>query len=217
MNGYDELDTWVAQVATEAGIASKAHARAALLATMDAMGAMVPHPHRGTIAGDMPAALAEAFERRDYDRALGAEWLLEVVAEGEHVRTGSAVEHVQSVLSVLRAALDPDHFRVFVRELPEDVAALLPARRSSHPPAAVAHGHAPSPGHRLSDGRPGYAHPIAEAAPPSRVQQHSVAASEDPHGEIKLSEAKGFTQEREHTSLAEAHPGPEKPLSKVGD
>ncbi|MEZ4336500.1 MAG: DUF2267 domain-containing protein [Sandaracinaceae bacterium] len=208
MNGND-LDTWVAHVAHEAGIASTAHARAALVTVIDAMGAMVPHPRRGTVAAALPPELGEAFGRRDYDRSLGEDWLLEVVAEGEHVRTGSAVEHVQSVLSVLREALDPDLYRILLHELPEDVAALVPARRSSAPPPGVLQPTHGGVGHHLSDGRPGYAKPIAESAPPPRAQSHSVAASDDPHADTKLSEAKGLTQEREHTSLSEAHPTPQ--------
>ncbi len=204
---------WVAEVAHLAGFASKAHARAALHAVLDGLGAMVPHARRRTLAEALPAPLAASLSRRDYDEELGAAWLLEVVSEGEHVRPGSAIEHVQCVLSVLHQGLDADRFRVLVHELPADVAALVPPERSSAPPPPAA----PARGHRLADGRPGAAHPIAESAPPSRAQPHSVAASEDPHADTKLSEAQGLTQEREHTELAEARPGPERTLASTED
>lgn len=211
----EDEGAWVAEVAHLAGFASKAHARAALHAVLDGLGAMVPHARRRTLAEALPAPLAASLLRRDYDEELGAAWLLEVVSEGEHVRPGSAIEHVQCVLSVLREGLDPDRFRVLVHELPADVAALVPPERSSAPPPPPPA--APSRGHRLADGRPGSEHPIAESVPPSRAQPHSVAASEDPHADTKLSEAQGLTQEREHTELAEARPGPERTLASTED
>jgi hypothetical protein len=42
---------------------------------------------------------------------------------------------------------------------------------------------------------------------------HSVAANDNPHGETKLSSSRGTTQEREHETLAEGHPGAKHPLS----
>lgn len=212
MDGEDEIGPWAASVAKEAGIQSNAHARAALLSVLDALGAMVPHPRRAAVIAELPLRLAEALARRDYDRALGLPWLLDVVARQEHVRTGSAIEHVQSVLSVLRDRVDPDHFRAFAAELPPEVGALVPPRRTSTapPPPRPPHGHA----HHLADGRPGFAHPIAESVPPTRAQSHSVAGSDAPHGDTKLSGASGLTQQREHTSLAEARPGPERTLAE---
>ncbi len=213
MDGEDEIGPWAASVAELAGIQSNAHARAALLSVLDGLGAMVPHARRAAVIAELPLRLAEALARRDYDRALGRPWLLDVVAQQEHVRTGSAIEHVQSVLSVLRDRVDPDHFRVFVAELPPAVAALVPPQRTSTtppPPGRPAHGHA----HHLADGRPGFAHAIAESAPPTRAQSHSVAASDAPHADTKLSGAPGLTQQREHTSLAEAHPGPARTLAE---
>jgi hypothetical protein len=54
----------------------------------------------------------------------------------------------------------------------------------------------------LYDARP--VEPDAASLSATRSHAHSVAASRDPHGEIKLSSARGLTQEREHESLATA-------------
>jgi len=155
----------VAEVGRLAGIQAPAHARWTLETVLDALGALVPHPRRDAIAAELPAWTAEAFERRDYDRTLGREWLLSVVAEGEHVRAGAALEHVEAVLAALHDHLDEDRFRLLVAELPEDVRDMVPPARSATrpPPRPIAEPEPPP--HTLADGRPGPSRSIADAEP----------------------------------------------------
>lgn len=46
-------------------------------------------------------------------------------------------------------------------------------------------------------------------------QSESVAKSENPHADTKLSSSHGLTQEREHDTLAEGRPGSKHPLSEA--
>lgn len=209
-----QAEDLVRRVGRLAGIQTSAHARATLESVLDALGALVPHPRRGAIASELPGWTAEAFERREYDRALGRPWLLQMVSKAEHVRPGAALEHVEAVLAMLREHLDADRFRLLVAELPEEVRALVPPApsKSRLPPRPEARSAAPS--RRLAGARPGPGHPIAEADGPPLAHTHSVAANADPHGDTKLSEARGLTQAREHEDLAEGRPGPARPISE---
>lgn len=209
MSDTDIID----EVKTATGIQARAHARAALDTVLDALGAMVSHPRRETIASALPPAAAEPLRRRDYDQAASLDWLVATVAGLEHVRDGSAIEHVEAVFSVLRSRLDPDLWRVLLSELPDEVAALDPPRYGSTPPPRRS-SHPPGKPHRLSDARPGSEHPVAESAA-HREHSHSVAATDDPHGDTKLSEARGMTQQREHESLAEGEPGFERTIAET--
>ncbi len=201
----------VDRVAEEAGIPSRPDAEIALVTALEALGAMVSYPRRDTVAAALPDLAAEPFKRRAYDSSAGAGGLVDGVARGEQVNPGAAIEHLGAVLVVLRDTLSPDLFRVFVSELPEGVAAFVPAHRSSGsaPPKAGPHGER---AHRLSDARPGSSHTVTEAASDPRAHTHSVAKTDDPHVDTKLSESQGLTQGREHESLADGHPGAHRTL-----
>jgi hypothetical protein len=67
-------------------------------------------------------------------------------------------------------------------------------------------------GHTLAEGRPGSRRPLAEARPPAG-QADSVARTDNPHGDTKLSSARGLTQEREKESIATGSGGSRRPLS----
>lgn len=206
----------VDRLAEEAGIPSRPDAEAALVMALEALGAMVSYPRRDTIAAALPKVAAEPFGRRPYEPEVGAEDLVDGVARGEQVNPGAAIEHLGAVLVVLRDTLSTDLFRVFVSELPKGVAALIPAYRSlgSAPPRVSAQGKRV---HHLSDARPGSTHTVTEAASDPRAHTHSVAKTDDPHVDTKLSEAEGLTQGREHESLADAHPGAHRTLADPED
>jgi uncharacterized protein (DUF2267 family) len=79
----------------------------------------------------------------------------------------------------------------------------------------------PGADHTLAGGRPGGDHPLYAArratdaetpgASASRAHAHSVAMSDEPHGDSKLSSSRGLSQERQKASLASArHPFPQR-------
>ncbi|MBX3231426.1 MAG: hypothetical protein KIT84_10810 [Labilithrix sp.] len=71
-------------------------------------------------------------------------------------------------------------------------------------------------GHTLATGRPGSRHPISEARH-AGAHAESVVRSDNPHGDMKLSSARGTTQEREHEDLAEGKPGADRNLADATD
>jgi hypothetical protein len=72
----------------------------------------------------------------------------------------------------------------------------------------------PGRGTTLATGRPGSRHPVSEAHE-DRAHTESIARSDDPHGDTKLSSSRGLTQERLRETLAEGRPGPEHPVSNT--
>jgi hypothetical protein len=57
---------------------------------------------------------------------------------------------------------------------------------------------------------------MSESAPHS-AQSHSVVCEANPHGETKISSARGMTQERLDESLATAHPDEHRTIAKASD
>ena len=70
----------------------------------------------------------------------------------------------------------------------------------------------------ISEARPGATHPVSEASA-DRAHSDSIARNDDPHGDMKLSGAKGLSQEREHESLLvefyKAHPESQKTKENI--
>jgi uncharacterized protein (DUF2267 family) len=99
---------------------------------------------------------------------------------------GEHRELVASVCRVLAEELSNEAIDALTRSLPPGIAKLLVPSSPDVPRASTLHRHSAS-----------VAHP-------------------NPHGETKLSSTEGTTQEREHETLAEGHPGPRRTLSDPG-
>lgn len=173
---------------------------------------------------DTVGALAEGLQRRERDRLLGAlgpsfatvvqaapyrgpmegEALFERVQRREHVHGGFAREHAEVVLVELGEMLPAETRAHLARELPPSVAMLLTRPEYGAPPAHE-RPVPPELAHTLAAGKPGSAHPIATDVPPG-AQAHSVVREDNPHGDTKVSSARGLTQEREGETLATGHP-----------
>lgn len=119
------------------------------------------------------------------------------------VRTGIAVEQANIVCQTLAELVRGEVIQRLHRELPHAFGALLTAREALPPPPVV---HLHPERRTLAEGRPGGTRPLY-AAQPDRAHSQSVARSDDPHADVKLSSARGLTQEREEETLASYHPG----------
>src|SRR5688572_26076544 len=117
-------------------------------------------------------------------------------------RRSVACEQAQVVCRVLTELLSPSASARLRRCLPElrDLFALPgPEQPASGPHRLRAD---PAPDHSLAGGAPGSERPLYAAQPQSDAQtpdatasaahRHSVAAASDPHGDSKLSSARGF-------------------------
>jgi uncharacterized protein (DUF2267 family) len=127
------------------------------------------------------------------------------VASREGAEPGFALEHAQSVCVAIGERLDDGARRHLTNLLPDALVPLFAGRERTQAPPHMSreHAHART---TLSAGRSTSQHPLSEAGP-SDAQSESVARSDNPHADTKLSSSTGTTQERERETLAEFGPG----------
>jgi hypothetical protein len=148
------------------------------------------------------------------------EVLYQSIAQQEDVERGFAKEHVQATCTALAELLDPADRAQLKARLGERIGALLIPRRELRGPIAQPSGHHHSDpegrGRTLAAGRPGSRHPLSEAKH-SGAHTHSVARSQNPRRDTKVSSTSGSSARREKRTLAEGKPGSERPLSETKD
>jgi uncharacterized protein (DUF2267 family) len=137
-----------------------------------------------------------------------------VVARAEGTQPGFALEHAQAACQALAWQLEPDLLVRLRRRLPQQTAELLELRAPAPPPPPHPTRPPVPPGHgrTLSTGRPGSTHPLGSAAP--LAHRHSVARSDDPHADTRLSSSRGLSAERRGETLAAGKPGSRRPISE---
>jgi uncharacterized protein (DUF2267 family) len=202
----------------QAGFSDRSAAERAIQATIGAFTECLTPSESDAFARSFTGPLAERARKSGpyaEGQYAGAEDLYETVRRRENVPPGVAREHAQIVLGAVAERLDTELRARLVRTLPDDLGSLLRIREEGAPPLHLAPSHA-EPLTTLASGRPGSRHPVSEAAP-DRAQSHSVVKESNPHGETKLSSARGITQERLGDAIATGHPGPARPISEVHD
>jgi hypothetical protein len=158
-------------------------------------------PHAAQIVRGAPA-LAQTSQ---YD-------FMHHVAAREGVRLGLAVEHAEIVCRALGETLSPTTLARLRHALPDLALLFEPAEEGEPLPENAER--APDAPNDLAEGRPGGTHPLSTADPRILAHRHSIARSDDPHAETKLSSACGLTQERDARTLAAGRPGSRRPISK---
>ncbi|MBI2393736.1 MAG: DUF2267 domain-containing protein [Deltaproteobacteria bacterium] len=167
----------------------------------------------------LPVDLAGRMAREPADASSlsSAGELYDRVAERIGADRGVALEESQVVLQVLAEHVDPEVLVRVRKRLPQDLAVLLSPRPAfiappRNPPSIR---EVPTPRDTLATGRVGSKHPLSEAEP-DRAHQNSIAKNPDPHGDTKLSSARGLRQQQLHDSVADAarDPGPSHRLSQ---
>jgi uncharacterized protein (DUF2267 family) len=198
------------------GIPDGAAARRALHATLATVASRLTEDESAALASALPAELARIVQQAEYDSDFDAPELYLRVGNLTSSSLGVAREQVDVVLRVIGQVLSEDVRRRISRALPEPIARVLEGPVLGEPPPHPTTSHAPRLS-TLATGRPGSHHPVSESAP-SPGQTHSVARSDDPHADTKLSSARGVTQERLGDTLAEGEgPSPERPVSEASD
>jgi uncharacterized protein (DUF2267 family) len=189
-------------------------ARRAWSATLQALRGGLTDDEADWLAIDLGPELASPLVATVQPVELSLDAFYRSVARVAGQRRSVAQEQAQVVCRALTELLSPSSITRLHRSVPK-LAPLFAAPEAAWPPSA-AHSlrSEPGPDHTLAGGRPGGDRPLSEArrstdaedpsASARRAQSHSVAASDDPHADTKLSSARGFTQEREGGSLATA-------------
>jgi uncharacterized protein (DUF2267 family) len=199
-------DELLARIAERGGFRTPAEAERAEDAALLTLGQRLELPLAQELARHLPPRAAAALLRKAYEGPFPLEELYRRVAEREGVRLSFAVEHTGVVFETVAEAL-PEALRArLCRLLPERMAALFEPRRTDIPappmpprPMQIE----PGSGTTLADGRPGSRRPISEGGG-DRAQAESVARTENPHEETKLSSARGLSSERRGRTLATA-------------
>ena len=213
------ISEFLARVATLGPFASKGRARHAVRATLRALADELTADERAEFAKDLPESLrpalkAQATSEPKLASSQRVEQIYARVSRYEGVSLGKAVEHAQVVCRLLTEELLKN---ATVRRLCKHVPQLAPLFMWSEPPGAPArpqHGRQHEP-HDLAGGRPGSKHPLASSDTHTLAHRHSVARSDDPHADSRLSSTSGTAQEREGRTLASGRPGSRAPLSEA--
>lgn len=205
---------FVQEVANRAVLPLEGQAEGAIEVTLEVLGRHLPDPHATQVARHLPEGIAQFLRRERYRSDVEPEEFYREVAERAGVRLGFAREHAQVICQVLAEAVGVEgrqHLRV---HLPRAMADLFtPRHTSSPPPPPHFHPHfvEPGEGHTLASGRPGSTNPVSGAT--SAGHLHSIARSDDPHADTKLSSAQGLSAEQHHETLAAGQPGSKRSLS----
>lgn len=202
----------LSHVARHTGLTDEEEAARTVRAVLEVLGERLSWPTLQALTEDLPAPLTSGLRgiSPHQDQDFDLEELHARVARRTQVRLGVAVEHTDLVCQILADALSPGTLHRLRETLPEPMSALFIPREPEEP---FEHVHLDPSRGTLAEGRPGSRHPVSEAGP-ERAHTHSVARSDNPHGDTKLSSASGFTQEREQETLAMGHPGSDRPLSE---
>jgi hypothetical protein len=166
---------------------------------------------RQVLAASLPVEVGRVLQDREPARSRDLDGLVNDLAAAEGIGEGLALEHWAVAGRALAEALPQSGRALLMRALP-GLSRLLEPRDEPEPvletrdwPAGTAHD--------LAEGRQGGSHPLASSDPARLAHRHSIARSDDPHGDSKLSGARGLSQEREAETLATAKPGSRRPLS----
>ncbi|HVW24081.1 MAG TPA: DUF2267 domain-containing protein [Polyangiaceae bacterium] len=196
----------------EGGDFAAGHAEAAVTATLDALGAALLQSEKRTFAEALSSDLASIVLSAHAPKApLDLDGFYRRVQRHEAVRPGRAREHAQIVCRALAELLPAERVALLTKHVPW-LEPLLEVDEIAPSPPAPDVLRRPSPTNTLAVGKPGSQTPLS-AGVPDRAQSGSIAASNDPHGDTKLSSSRGTTQERENETLATGHPGSKRPLS----
>lgn len=204
---HDEL---LSHVAGHAGLPDRREAERTVRAVLEVLGERLSWPVVQALAEDLPTPLAESLRGVEPHQDFNLAEFHARVASRTGAPLGRAVEQAGVVCQFLAEALPPGTVHRVREALPEPMSALFTPRE---PIEEFEYVHLESGRRTLAEGRPGSQHPLSEARP-ERAHSHSVVRADNPHGDTKLSSARGLTQEREEETLAAGHPGSDRPLSE---
>ncbi len=186
----------------------------ALEATVAALWVRLYPEERAKLAASLPSPVAERLQapgpsrraKRNHRSRFAAD-----VARKEDVPLSLATEHAEVVCRAL-AELLPNEARAFLAQRLPEIAELFELQAPVEAPAHDWQTGSDAP-RDLAGGRPGSSRPLSSASPDILAHRHSIARSDDPHAESKLSSARGLRQEREQRTLASGRPGSRRPIS----
>lgn len=208
---FESEREFIGRLLDVAPFANQAEAARAARASLQVLGGLLTQDERAALARELPIELVKLLAIGLPQPRLDWRQFHRRVAELAGVPLGLAIEQSEVVCRILCESLAPATRRHLQKLLPE-LAALFEPAEQVEPPLGQSHRSSEAP-NDLAEGRPGGSSPIATADPRSLAHRQSVARSDDPHGETKLSGARGLRQEQDARSLADGRPGSRRPIS----
>lgn len=207
---YEQI---VAEVERRGGGTDRATAETMVVAAVHALADRIPAVAVEPVAGALPAPLAEIVRAGSHQGGFDADEFFERVGAREGTGAGAAREHAQLACAALAEALTPEVRDQLRAHLPEPLAELFEPRGVAAAPPAHPHAREHERRRPLASARPGSTRPLSEAGPEATAQSGSIAASDEPHAERKLSSG----QPQRGDTLSSGRPGSHRPLSEGED
>jgi len=186
-------------------------AEAALSVVIEALGAMLTRDEQNALSLAVPDELARMLRRAEPWTQSTTRDFFKTVAARRGVSLSHAIEQAVVVCRAVGEVLTPSARGRLARTVPALASIMQPPQEYGKPPP---HSGLGERAHDLAEGRPGAEHPLASSDLQRLAHEHSVARSNDPHAETKLSSACGLTQEREARTLATGEPGSRRSLAR---
>lgn len=190
-------DALLRALCSQAPFANGADAELALVSTLELLGFSLPEHLLRQLKAALPASCAGPLSAGQ-ELSRSRNWA--AIDEASLPAPGQPLERVEEVCSALARLLPAELVADLQRELPARLAGAF-TDAGAHSLPAAGHTSRRAGARHLSEAALGSAHSLASGQPRG-PQQDSVAAA-NPHGDTKLSSARGLTQEREKEDLAE--------------
>lgn len=173
------------------GLPTAYDARRAIRATVAVLSERLDEGEARALASALPPVFESATRTTRHGEAFDTAELYDRVRRRESAQPGFARESVQVVARTLGELLPADVLVRITRRMPPSMCELFARPDVVEPPA-----HLPAQGTTLATGRPGSRHPLAESAPRTGAQMHSVVREANPHADRKLSSAGDVLEDR---------------------
>lgn len=200
------------EVHARLGLDDEAALERGIFATVHAVAPSIQPEDRRALPDAVPEPIRREITIARYVGPLDEEAFYESVAHRAAVPLGLARELSQVVLHELGTRIGAELRSRLAHHAGPSMAWLWdqPSAPEAAPRPAGTRSR-PGGGHTLASGRPGSRKPLSESGPLGHTD--SIARSDNPREDRKLSSARGTTQEREGRTLAEGRPGSAHPVS----
>lgn len=213
---YDQL---VEEVRFRSGFDDRDDAERVTHVVLEVLGERLDDHASELVASRLPGRFGDRIRSSVHAGDFDLQGFYDRVASREGVREGFALEHAQVVCRAIAERLDDEARQHLRKELPEPFFALFEEPQpSSRPPPPRHHGAETEPRHgrTLATAKPRPAHPVSDDRT-GGAHRDSVARTEAPHEQDKLSSSHGTSQERRHHTLSEGRGGSSRPVSESED
>lgn len=213
------LEEMIETTLNDWGMDSRDQAHKAVHAVLETLGGQLQPDDREALREELRLPAGEVMFEERYEGPFDETTFYRRVEALSELAPGRAREVAQVVGRLISERLSPRLRERLERHSHPSLAHIWdPGPARTLPPyehAPKAHAPPPGHGHTLATGNPSSQHPVSEAGPLG--QPDSVATTDEPYADRKLSSAHGTTAEQKRRTLSEGRPGSEHPISESGD